>query len=179
MKDYRQEDRRHRERLEKQSISEGRADVAGALNRLASGDAQGMPGVAAYLLLQAAQRTHGRHIAKLNKAHDRAMAAGKFNRLHPNSELARRLVPASPTSDIPISEQDDARRDRIGPNLRDYVPVRDASGGMDSDAQTRRELFSGQGGRELGVGQMAETLRLTVEQMRALAVAQVVASRYF
>jgi hypothetical protein len=62
---------------------------------------------------------------------------------------------------------------------RTYDRVKDADGSMRADRRTMRDKWDGQGGRDLGLKEMAAELRLTVEQMRALTVAQVVASRYF
>ena len=49
MRDYREEDRRVRERLERQSSGGRRADVAGTLNKLISNQAaRELPGLDAY-----------------------------------------------------------------------------------------------------------------------------------
>jgi hypothetical protein len=174
-----QQDRRFRKALEARSIDQGRADVAGSLNRLAVQD--GMQQSAGVILskLRLAAQGRRRTVGDTNARHDamlaKAVLVEKFNRLHP---LARR-TPASPTSDIPVGERDDARDDRIGPDLRDHVRVTDAGGRMDADARTRESHFAGQGGRELGAREFKADLNLSVEQMRALATALVTHSRYF
>jgi hypothetical protein len=122
------------------------------LNKISSGDAaHGLPGVAALLLLRQARQGHERHIRKLNRAHD----LGGFNRLHPDSPLARR-VSASPTSDIPANQRDDARDDRYVSELR-AERVRD-TGGMDADRRTRGDFWDGQD-------------IITLEEMRARTLA--------
>jgi hypothetical protein len=100
MRDYTAEDKAMRERLERQSPGGRRVDMVDRLNRMAAGDAaQGLPGITAYALIMAAQQAHGRHVRKLNKTHDRAIAAGKLDggegerldRIHPASVAAAEL----------------------------------------------------------------------------------------
>jgi hypothetical protein len=100
MRDFREEDKAVRSRLEKQSSGGARLNMADRLNRMAAGDAaQGLPGITAYALIMAAQQAHGRHVRKLNKTHDRAIAAGKLDggegerldRIHPASVAAAEL----------------------------------------------------------------------------------------
>ena len=156
-----------RKRLESRSFAGERVDRAGMLNKVVAGDElQGRVGLSSYLLLMMAQQGHDRHVRQLNKAHDLV----GFDRLHPSSPMRRR-VPASPTSDIPANERDDARDDRIGSELR-AGRVRDTGGGMDANARTRAD-YSGQGVRPV------EPEWLTVEQMATLAAARALASRYF
>jgi hypothetical protein len=96
MRDFREEDKAVRSRLEKQSSGGARLNMADRLNRMAAGDArQGLPGLAAYLLLRGIQ-ARGRDIDRRYAKHDRLMAAGKLgkgegeplDRLHP-SERAK------------------------------------------------------------------------------------------
>jgi hypothetical protein len=181
MKDWSREDRRQRERLEKQASVGERLNVVGLLNGVGMDDAVHQRSAADVLTkFRNAAQSRARTIASLNARHDAYLAKAalveKFNRLHP---LLQRRTPASPTSDIPVGERDDARDDRIGPDLRDHVRVTDAGGSMDADARTRESHFAGQGGKELGAREFKAELNLSIEQMRALATALVTHSRYF
>jgi hypothetical protein len=179
MKDYTAEDKAMRKRLEARSVDLGRAPVVEALNKASSLDSIQKNASLVLHALRISAQGHRRTISALNAAHDTALAKAaaeqSFNRLHP---LSRR-VPASETTDIPRNERDDARNDRIGPDLRDFSPVQDRDGSMDADAQTRALLFAGQGGRELGAKEFKEQLVLSIEQMHALATAAVQSNRYW
>jgi hypothetical protein len=99
MKDFTKEDREQRERLERQSPSGSRLDVAGRLNRMAVASAE-LPGMTAYVLLRGMQ-ARGRNVARRNAKHDRMMAAGRLNdgegegerldRIHPRTIAAQEL----------------------------------------------------------------------------------------
>jgi hypothetical protein len=121
-----------------------RFDLVGNLNRMVSDDtAKAMPGVAAYLLLMEMQAHHGQHVRRLNKAHAR-FEKMEFNRIAPRSEPYVTPLRAS--------------------------RVRDADGTMrTADRRGHADHWSGQGGRFLDEERMKEQLRLSPEQMRALA----------
>ena len=177
------QDRRFRESLEKRSIDEGRVDVAGSLNRLAVQD--GIQQSAGDILtkLRAAAQGRRRTVNDLNSKHDAYLAKSAFNRPHPSS-LARAEADfrPRPSQERDTEGTDPPYRERfVTPVIegRTYDRVKDADGSMRADGRTRADKWDGQGGRNLGLKEMAEELRLTVEQMRALATARVVASRYF
>ncbi len=116
MKDFSKEDRAQRERLERQSPSGARVDMAGRLNALAAGRGnRELPGVSAYLLLQGMQ-ARGRAVAKTNAKHDRLAASGRLDtldRIHPGSPLRRAATKTKPPSGGSVSP------DRI--DLRAFV----------------------------------------------------------
>jgi hypothetical protein len=146
------QDRKFRESLERRSIDEGRANITEALNKVAAGDALGQPGLSAYLLLQAAQRTHGQEIRRLNKAHDAYLAKAR-----------------GATQDRSDPGPDPAYSDSFTPKLKaDKVP---AEGSIKGNA--REYEPKGDGARPI------EPTFMTVEQMRVVAGVKALMSRYF
>jgi hypothetical protein len=130
--------RRTRNRLEKGSPSAGRRDFAGILNALvADAAAREMPGLAALEGIRKGQRHGYKTAADHNRAHERfefeRAAAESSNRLHPRSKLASAPVEA---------ERDDARYDRIGPNLAEARRLLDAAGSLIADARTARDHWA-------------------------------------
>jgi hypothetical protein len=76
MRDFTEEDKATRSRLERQSSGGRGADVCGILNKMAAGDASAaLPGLAAYVLLRGMQ-ARGRNIARRNE---------KFERMRPRA----------------------------------------------------------------------------------------------
>jgi hypothetical protein len=121
-----------RERLEKGSPSAGRRDFAGILNALVA-DAAGreMPGLAALEAIRKGQRHGYKSVADHNRAHAKfERAAEGFNRLHPRSKLASAPVGR---------ERDDARDDRIGPDLAEARRLLDIAGELIAAARMARD----------------------------------------
>ena len=166
MRDFKAEDRAQRAKLERQSSAGQRADIVGSLNKIAAGDARReLPGVLAYRALMAAQGGHARDVARLNKRHDLLMRTGRLDRIHPDS-LARA---AAERPRVSAAEEDDARDSLyVTPLKAGRVP--DADGSMVADAGTRAGHWDDQG---------VHPRTFTIEEMAALAAAQVRASRYF
>jgi hypothetical protein len=109
------------------------------LNAMAKADAaKEAPGLAAIEAIRDLQKKSGyRTTADHNRAHakfealQRGQAAGSegFNRLHPRSKLS-----------APVSrERDDARHDRIGPDLAEARRLLDAAGSLIAAARASGE----------------------------------------
>jgi hypothetical protein len=170
VKDYRDEDRAMRAKLERNSGGGQRVDMAGLVNQLTKiHDRRALPGMGAYAmirLLQSNGGAEGREARAHNRAHDAFMnKLGDFDRLHPDSAMARR-VPASETSGIPANQRDDARdQPFVTPVVagRTYVAAGDGGSRMDSDQQTRDDYLPDS---------------LSVEEMASLASAMA-ARRYY
>ena len=134
-----------RERLEKGSPSAGRRDFAGILNAMVADAAtREMPGLAALEGIRKGQRHGYRTAADHNRAHERfefeRAAAEDFNRLHPRSKLASAPVGR---------ERDNARDDRIGPDLAEARRLLDVAGSLIADARTARD--HGASGKATGI----------------------------
>ena len=133
------EARAARERLERGSPSAGRRDFAGILNALVADAAtREMPGLAALEGIRKAQRLAGRSSSAHNRAHEqfaKAEAEG-FNRLHPGERASAAPVAAD------IIGGDDARSERVGPDLREAKRLLDAAGRLASDPRTMRDHWS-------------------------------------
>jgi hypothetical protein len=106
------------------------------LNTLVSESAsREMPGLAALEAIRKGQRLGYKSAADHNRAHakfGRAAAEGN-NRLHPRSKLA-----SAPVG----SERDDARDDRIGPDLAEARRLLDAAGSLIAHARTARDYWA-------------------------------------
>jgi hypothetical protein len=172
-----QQDRAFRERLEKRSIDEGRADVAGSLNRLSAKDGVQKSAGLVLVALRASAQGRKREVGDLNAKHSEFMAKAASeasNRLHPLDRTAASFRPQP--SQAPDREgEDPAYGDRYVSPLR-AGKVRDEAGSMRGGS---RDHWDDQGGRFLGAREFKEKLRLSPEQMRALAIAVTAASRYF
>jgi hypothetical protein len=172
MHDYTKEDRKHRERLEAQSVPMARADRVASLNRLAAGDVLQRSAAAVLTGLRNSAQGRARVINDLNARHDAALAKGvaaeAFNRLHPLSRAAADFRPRPEQE--PDSEGTDAAKDEryVSPLRAAKVP----------GAEGRIEG----GGRHYepkGEPSSIEPEFLTVEQMRVIAGVKALASRYF
>ena len=127
-----------RERLEKGSPSAERRNFAAMLNTLVSESAsRELPGLAALEGIRKAQQLGRRTAAEHNRAHEwfefERAAAKSSNRLHPRSKLASAPVGR---------ERDDARDDRIGPDLAEARRLLDLAGGLIADARTARDHWA-------------------------------------
>jgi hypothetical protein len=137
-----EQDKAQRARLEKQSPSAGRRDLAGIINSMVTQDAASeMAGIDAILGIRKAQRLSRRTASDHNRAYEifeRAAAEG-FNRLHPQRK------PAAPAPvDADRIGPDDAHRDRIGPDL-EAKRLLDAAGALASgDPRAKDHWPSGQ-----------------------------------
>jgi hypothetical protein len=155
MKDYRAEDRRQRERLERNTGAGTRVNMAAQVNALAKGRAgREMPGLSAYgviRLLQSNGAAEAREARRHNRAHD--------------AYLARAFDPP-PEPDRNIPGDDPPYDDRyVTPIVegRTYVSV--GEGGTTGVSGSARAMYEPEG--------------ISVEGMRALALAKAAASRYW
>jgi hypothetical protein len=157
MKDYRAEDRKHRERLEKQASVGARADIVGRLNRVSEDDVVIQRAAAAILTkLRADAQGRRTRIASRNQRHDLLHKAGVFEE-RPEQE--------------PDREGDDpAYGERYVSPLR-AAKTPGAEGSVSGSASTR-DYEPGKDVRPV------EPTFLTVEAMRVLAHARAV-SEYF
>ena len=110
-----------RERLEKGSPSAERRDFAGILNAMVADAAtREMPGLVALEAIRKGQRLGYKSAADHNRAH----ATEGNNQLDPRSKHA------------PVGrERDDARDDRIGPDLVEARRLLDAAGSLIAEAR--------------------------------------------
>ena len=89
MKDWTADDRRHRERLERNSSGGVRADRVGSLNKMFCDHmARELPGLGAYGVIRLMQDKGSRQ----HDAFEKAGGLEGFNRLHPDSDLARNAI---------------------------------------------------------------------------------------
>ena len=172
MHDQSKEDRKHRERLERQSISEGRADLVGSLNKLASGDILQRAASDVLSGLRAAAQGRARTVGDLNARHDAFLAKAAneaLSRTHPLDRAAADFTP-QPKQDTSEEGGDPAKDERYVSPLR-AAKVPGAEGGVKGGARGYEP--KGDGPKPI------EPEFLTVEQMRVIAGVKALASRYF
>ena len=93
-----------------------------------------MPGLVAIEAIRKGQRLGYKSAADHNRAHAKfGRAAEGNNRLHPRSKLA-----SAPVG----SERNDARDDRIAPELVEARRLLDAAGSLIADARTARDHWA-------------------------------------
>lgn len=166
MKDYTKEDKAQRARLEKQASVGERDDIVGRLNHVTFADAVFQRSAGDMLSsFRASAQGHRRTVNDLNARHDVMMAKAAveaFNRMDPIKRAVASGFRAQPKQ-APDTEGDDAAIDEryVSPLRASKVPG--AEGSMNADAQTRREYEP----------------RITVEGMRAIAIAKAWSSRYW
>jgi hypothetical protein len=103
MRDWTEEDRQQRERLERNSSAGQRVNMAAVVNDLAKvhGNRE-MPGLSAYGVIRLMQHNggaQGREARRHNRAHE------AFERLHPDSPLRRAAAPAAAAEQRPDVEE--------------------------------------------------------------------------
>jgi len=154
MRDYTKEDRQHRERLEKNSSAGVRANVVDALNRIGENDDVQRSAADVLLGLRKAAQGRARTVREMNARHDALQRGSNFE-----------------TWQDDPGQREPSRFDQgeqFDPTLT-AGRISDAAGSMATDARTR-DHWDGQG---------VHPQTLSLEQMRSLAAAQVMARRYW
>lgn len=140
------------------------------LNAMAKADAaKEAPGLAAIEAIRDLQKKSGyRTAADHNRAHaqfealQRSQAAGSegFNRLYPRDKLAS--APVGP-------ERDDARDERIGPDLAAAIRVFDAAGRLMSGDPRTRDHWPGGDAKAIAAAFLFEAARAIIAAVNARA----------